>query len=87
MVRFMTLLTIVSTPTERWEIDDLPLALRIARDQIYVDDLFDRRAAEAGTHAPLHAKYGIDPERGAIVAVRPDGEASLPSLSGPQRLI
>ena len=29
--------------------------------------------AEVGTNAPLHAKYGIDTAKGAIVAVRPDG--------------
>jgi len=32
---------------------------------------------EAGTDAPLHAKYGIDRNVGAVVVVRPDGYVGL----------
>lgn len=56
---FFTFLTIVATPRQEWEIDELPYALRRYRDQVYGDDVFDRRVAEAGTNAPLHAKYGL----------------------------
>jgi hypothetical protein len=37
-----------------------------------LDDIFDRRVPEAGTNAPLHVKYGVDVDKGAIVVVRPD---------------
>lgn len=43
---------------------------------MFSDDLFDRRVPEAGTNAPLHAKYGVDVSKGAIVVVRPDGYVS-----------
>jgi hypothetical protein len=69
----MTFLTIVSTPADKWEIDEIPLVLRVARDQIYIDNIFDGRIPEAGTLAPMHAKYGIDTQHGGIVVVRPDG--------------
>lgn len=55
---FFTFLTIVATPRYDWEIEDLPWALRRYRDQIYGDDLFDRRVPHAGDDAPLHVKYG-----------------------------
>lgn len=32
---------------------------------------------EAGTNAPLHKKYGIDVNVGAIVVVRPDGYVGI----------
>jgi len=32
---------------------------------------------EAGTNAPLHKKYGINTDVGAIVVVRPDGYVGL----------
>lgn len=70
---FFTFLTIFSTPRSEWEIDSLPYNLRIFREQIYSDDIFDMRMNECGTDAPLHAKYGVDVEKGAIVVVRPDG--------------
>ena len=70
---FFTFLTIFSTPRAEWEIDSLPYNLRIFRDQVYSDDIFDMRLKECGTYAPLHAKYGVDVEEGAVVVVRPDG--------------
>ncbi|KAK4050697.1 hypothetical protein OIV83_003423 [Microbotryomycetes sp. JL201] len=70
---FFSFLTVFATPHTEWEIEDLPFNLRIWRDQIYSDDIFDRRVASAGTDAPIHTKYGIDRTQGAIVVVRPDG--------------
>ncbi|KAJ7233893.1 phenol 2-monooxygenase [Mycena rebaudengoi] len=69
---FFTFLTIVGTHWYEWEIADLPSPLRLYRSQVYGDALFDRRVPEAGTNAPLHRKFGVDMERGAIVVVRPD---------------
>lgn len=68
-----TFLTVFTTPHISWEIEDLPFNLRTFREHCYADDLFDKRAIEAGTKGALHHKYGIDPSKGAIVAVRPDG--------------
>lgn len=70
---FFTFLTVLAEPHTEWDIEDLPLSLRIFRDQVYSDDVFDRRVAEAGRTHPVHTKYGIDPTKGAIVVVRPDG--------------
>lgn len=70
---FFTFLTIVGTHYYEWEITDLPTPFSTYRSQVYSDSIFDRRVLEAGTHAPLHKKYGIDEKKGAIVVVRPDG--------------
>ncbi|ORY84725.1 phenol 2-monooxygenase [Leucosporidium creatinivorum] len=70
---FFTFLTCFSTPHTEWEIEDLPWTFRRERDQVFSDDLFDRRVPEAGINAPLHKKYGVDVSKGAIVVVRPDG--------------
>ncbi|KAJ7701168.1 phenol 2-monooxygenase [Mycena rosella] len=69
---FFTFLTVVGTHWYEWEIDDLPSPLRLYRAQVYGDALFDRRVPEAGTNAPVHHKFGVDMQRGAIVVVRPD---------------
>ncbi|KAK7031527.1 phenol 2-monooxygenase [Favolaschia claudopus] len=69
---FFTFLTIVGTHWYEWEIADLPSPLRLYRSQVYGDALFDHRVAEADTNAPLHRKFGIDMQKGAIVVVRPD---------------
>ncbi|KAJ7467058.1 phenol 2-monooxygenase [Mycena latifolia] len=69
---FFTFLTIVGTHWYEWEIDDLPSPLRLYRAQVYGDALFDRRVPVAGTNAPLHHKFGVDMQKGAIVVVRPD---------------
>ncbi|KAJ7122061.1 phenol 2-monooxygenase [Mycena crocata] len=69
---FFTFLTIVGTNWYEWEISDLPNPLRLYRSQVYGDSLFDRRVPEAGTTAPLHHKFGVDMQKGAIVVVRPD---------------
>lgn len=49
------------------------LPLTPPASQIYSDDLRDHHVPEAGKNAPLHAKYGVDVNKGAIVLVRPDG--------------
>ncbi|KAJ7782495.1 phenol 2-monooxygenase [Mycena maculata] len=69
---FFTFLTIVGTHWYEWEINDIPSPLRLYRSQVYGDALFDRRVPEAGTNAPLHHKFGVDMQKGAIVVVRPD---------------
>lgn len=70
---FFTYLTIFATSHTQWEIDSVPAALRLVRERIYSDDIFDKRVPEVGTDAPLHRKYGVDLNKGAIVVVRPDG--------------
>ncbi|KAJ7092090.1 phenol 2-monooxygenase [Mycena belliarum] len=69
---FFTFLTVVGTHWYEWEINDLPAPLRLYRAQVYGDALFDRLVADAGTDAPLHRKFGIDLQKGALVVVRPD---------------
>ncbi|KAJ7049750.1 phenol 2-monooxygenase [Mycena amicta] len=77
---FFTFLTIVGTHWYQWEIDDLPSPLRLYRAQVYGDAVFDKRVPESlalcsqptTANAPLHAKYGLDKSKGAIVVVRPD---------------
>jgi hypothetical protein len=32
-----------------------------------------RRVPDAGIHAPVHRKYGVDVNKGGIIVVRPDG--------------
>lgn len=66
-------MTVFASPHTEWDIESLPFNIRIWRDQIYSDDIFDRRVAQAGTDAPIHTKYGVDRKQGAIVVVRPDG--------------
>lgn len=68
-----TFLTVFSSPHVEYDIEDLPFNLRVYRDQIFSDDIPDIRVPEAGFNAPIHTKYGIDTQKGAIVIVRPDG--------------
>ncbi|KAF7315925.1 Phenol 2-monooxygenase [Mycena indigotica] len=83
---FFTFLTIVGTHWYQWEIDELPSPLRLYRSQVYGDAVFDKRVPESADQtalgpdsalkqracAPLHIKYGLDVNKGAIVVVRPD---------------
>ena len=69
---FFTFLTILATPHTEWDIEELPYHIRNYRAQVYGDDLFDRRVADAGTKAPVHTKYGLQKDGGIVVA-RPDG--------------
>ena len=66
-------MTIFATPHTEWELSDIPDELRKYRDQIYSDDIFDKRLIASGKSHPMHDKYGVDVEKGAIVVVRPDG--------------
>ena len=70
---FFNFLTVLATPHTEWEIEDLPYNLRIHRDHVYSDDQPDRRVGSGSIKTALHAKYGIDTKKGAIVVVRPDG--------------
>ena len=70
---FFTFLTIVASHYHQWEIESIPSPFHLYRSQVYSDCIFDQRVQEAGTDAPLHKKYGIDENKGAIVVVRPDG--------------
>ena len=70
---FFTFLTIFANPHTEWDIADVPYSLRQYRDQLYADDLPVWRVPQAGENAPIHTKYGIDPAKGGIVVVRPDG--------------
>lgn len=69
---FFEYLTVLATPYTEWDVDSIPAALRRVRDRVYADDLPDRRVPGV-TVGTLHAKYGIDVEKGAVVVVRPDG--------------
>ncbi|KAM0747470.1 phenol 2-monooxygenase [Meredithblackwellia eburnea MCA 4105] len=70
---FFTFLTIFSNPHTEWDIEDIPsFHLRSYRDQVYSDDVPDHRVPEAGRQHPLHVKYGVDVNKGAIIVVRPD---------------
>ncbi|KAK4207606.1 hypothetical protein QBC37DRAFT_92127 [Rhypophila decipiens] len=50
---------------------DLPPLLARYKDNVYADDLWDRRVPDA--QAAAHAKMGLDQEKGGVVVVRPDG--------------
>jgi len=54
------------------QIEDLPYNARIYRDNIYSDDIYDRRVGK-DAKAALHTKWGVSTEQGGIVVVRPDG--------------
>ncbi|KAJ3337329.1 hypothetical protein HDU93_001234 [Gonapodya sp. JEL0774] len=69
---FFDFLYILATPHTEWDIRDLPYNTRIYRENIYSDELFDRRVGK-DVQAPLHSKWGVSTERGGIVVVRPDG--------------
>jgi hypothetical protein len=60
-------LTLSSSP----QIEDLPYNVRTYRENLYADDVHDRRIGTEAK-AALHAKYGVDTAKGGIVVVRPD---------------
>ena len=69
---FFTICTIFASPRDRLEISEiLPKLLRRYNDHVYADDLWDSRVPEA--KASAHAKMGLDPCRGGVLIVRPDG--------------
>ncbi|GAA5903543.1 hypothetical protein JCM8208_003620 [Rhodotorula glutinis] len=69
---FFDFLYIFATPHTEWDIEDLPYNARIYRDNIYSDDIYDRRVGK-DAKAALHTKWGVSTEQGGIVVVRPDG--------------
>ncbi|TNY22819.1 phenol 2-monooxygenase [Rhodotorula diobovata] len=69
---FFDFLYIFATPHTEWDIEDLPYNTRIYRDNIYSDDIYDRRVGK-DAQAAVHAKWGVSTDRGGIVVVRPDG--------------
>lgn len=69
---FFTFLTIFAGARSSIEIErDAPEVLARYRDNVYADDRWDRRVANA--KASAHAKMGLDETRGGVVVVRPDG--------------
>jgi Phenol hydroxylase, C-terminal dimerisation domain/FAD binding domain len=54
---------------------DVPGTLARYRDNIYADDIWDRRVPNA--NAAAHAKMGLDQEQGGVVVVRPDGYVGI----------
>lgn len=55
-----------------FQIEDLPYNVRVYRDNLYADDVFDRRVGKE-SKAAVHNKWGVSTETGGIVVVRPDG--------------
>ena len=69
---FFTLCITFASPRDGLEISEtLPKLLARYSDHVYADDLWDPRVPEA--KAAAHAKMGLDPQKGAVVVVRPDG--------------
>ncbi|GAA5973223.1 hypothetical protein JCM11641_006331 [Rhodosporidiobolus odoratus] len=69
---FFDMLYIFSEPHTEWDIEKLPYNVRIYRDNIYSDDIYDRRVGK-DAKASIHTKWGVSTETGGIVVVRPDG--------------
>ncbi|RYP28307.1 hypothetical protein DL767_007267 [Monosporascus sp. MG133] len=73
---FFTLCTVFAAPHASIEIArDVPALLARYRDLVFADDRFDHRVPDA--KAAAHAKMGLDPERGGVVVVRPDGYVGI----------
>ncbi|RYP68005.1 hypothetical protein DL771_006928 [Monosporascus sp. 5C6A] len=73
---FFTFCTVFAAPRASIEIArDVPALLARYRDLVFADDRFDRRVPDA--KAAAHAKMGLDPERGGVVVVRPDGYVGI----------
>lgn len=69
---FYTFCTIFASRRSDVEIArDLPDLLARYRDNVYADDIWDKRVPDA--KAAAHAKMGLDEEKGGVVVVRPDG--------------
>ncbi|KAH7021219.1 FAD binding domain-containing protein [Microdochium trichocladiopsis] len=74
---FFTFATIFAAPHSKIEVSrDVPELLSRYRGLVYADDRLDLRAPK-GASAAAHAKMGIDPEKGGIVVVRPDGYIAM----------
>ncbi len=73
---FFTFCTIFASRRSDLEISrDVPETLARYRDHVYADDIWDPRVPDA--KAAAHAKMGLDPERGGVVVVRPDGYVGI----------
>ncbi|KAI9731399.1 MAG: hypothetical protein M1834_005305 [Cirrosporium novae-zelandiae] len=66
-----TVCTVFAAPHPTIALKNLPPLLSRYSDHVYSDDLFDLRVPDA--KAAVHAKMGMDQERGGVVVVRPDG--------------
>ncbi|RYP57131.1 hypothetical protein DL770_010752 [Monosporascus sp. CRB-9-2] len=73
---FFTFCTVFAAPHASIEISrDVPALLARYRDLVFADDRFDSRVPDA--KAAAHTKMGLDPERGGVVVVRPDGYVGI----------
>jgi hypothetical protein len=73
---FFTFCTIFASKRSDVEISrDVPEVLARYRDHIYADDIWDQRVP--GAKAAAHAKMGLDPEKGGVIVVRPDGYVGI----------
>ncbi|TGZ79527.1 hypothetical protein EX30DRAFT_359517 [Ascodesmis nigricans] len=63
-------LTVHCAPRTEVELDDFPRALRPEHDywSLYVDDVPHHEP-----HTKCYEQYGVDPKRGCVVVIRPDG--------------
>ena len=69
--RFFTLCTIFAAPRSNIDVSQLPHILSRYSNHVYADSVPDMRVPDAA--AAAHAKMGLDPVRGGVVVVRPDG--------------
>ena len=69
--RFFTLCTIFAAHRTDIDLARLPSVLGRYSYHVYADTVPDHRVPKAS--AAAHAKMGLDPERGGVVVVRPDG--------------
>ena len=73
---FYTFCVVFAAPRHAVDIArDVPGFLAAYREHVYADDRWDRRVPDA--EAAAHAKVGLDPEKGGVVVVRPDGYVGL----------
>ena len=71
---FYSICTVFAAPRASIEISrDVPGPLAAYRDLIFADDRPDRGGAADGAVGAAHRKMGLDPDRGGVVVVRPDG--------------
>ncbi len=69
---FFSICITFAAPRDELEVAKvLPPILARYSDHVYADDIKDERVPEA--KAAAHTKMGLDPEKGGVVVVRPDG--------------
>lgn len=70
--RFFSICTTFAAPRAQVDIAEaLPPILARYSDHVYADDVWDPMVPDA--KAAAHAKMGLDPTKGGVVVVRPDG--------------